>query len=297
VLLLSLWGASVVAFGQDLNCTVDVLTGNIQQTNKQIFEDLKNSITQFMNNKKWMVDKVEPNEKIDCNLVIEITDFSVDKFKANFNIQSSRTAYNTSYNSMVFTYLDNDVQFEYAQFQAIDFQEGNFSSNLPSVLAFYANIIVGMDFDTYGLQSGETYFKKALNIRDVAMNTGQGWNSTNGNGNRNRYFLVDNLLDSRFKPLRVAYYRYHFKGLDAMTSDMDAAREEIYQSLKELKQLHSVLPNALLLRLFFNAKSDELIQIYSKAGPSQKNRVVELLSSMDPANRGKYEEGILKAKD
>ncbi len=284
-----------LAYAQDLNCTVDVITNSIQSTNKQIFEDLKNSVTQFMNNRKWIPEEVRANEKIDCNLVIEVLDFSVTSFKANFNIQSSRTVYNSTYNTKILSYVDNSVVFEYAQYQSLEFQESSFTNNLTSVLAFYAYIVVGLDFDTYQLKGGDPYFRKAQAIRDAAMNSADGWNSTYGNGSRNRYFLIDNLLDSRFANLRSAMYRYHIKGLDVMTKDMDAARKEVYESLKDLKIVYDALPNAFFLKLFFNAKTDEVIQIFSRANPTLKNKVVELLSRMDPSNRSRYEDGILKA--
>jgi hypothetical protein len=302
-LLLGLSLILCISFGtnaQDLNCTVDVITNQVQVTNKQIFEDLKNSIIQFMNNRKWITGDVAPNEKIDCNLVFEITNFKIDQFQANINIQSSRTVYNSSYNTQVFTYVDNQVDFQYAQFQSLEYQENSYTNNLTSVLAFYANIIIGLDFDTYQLNGGDPYFRKALNIRDVAnIGTGQsgGWQSAAGNGSRNKYFLIDNLLDPRFKPLRTALYQYHIKGLDVMSTDMEVGRGEIYQSVKNLKQVFDALPNAFMLKLFFNAKTDELIQVFSQATPTQKNKVVELLAKMDPSNRSRYEDGILKVRN
>ncbi len=293
-------GISVHTSAQDLNCTVDVITNQVQVTNKQIFDDLKNSIIQFMNNRKWVDGEVAPNEKIDCNIIFEITNFKIDQFQANINIQSSRTVYNSSYNTTVFTYVDNQVDFQYAQFQSLEYQENSYTNNLTSVLAFYANIIIGLDFDTYQLNGGDPYFRKALNIRDVAnIGTGQsgGWQSAAGNGSRNRYFLIDNLLDPRFKPLRTALYQYHIKGLDVMSTDIDGGRGEIYQSVKNLKQVFDALPNAFMLKLFFNAKTEELIQVFSQATPTQKNKVVELLAKMDPSNRSRYEDGILKARN
>jgi hypothetical protein len=285
---------------QDLNCTIDVITNQIQATNKQIFDDLKNSIVQFMNNRKWVSGEVSPNEKINCNIVFEITKFDIDFFEANVNIQSSRTVYNSAYNTKVFSYLDNGVSFKYAQFQALEYQENSFTNNLTSLLAFYANIIIGLDFDTYQLYGGDPYFSKALNIRDVAnagTQQGGGWHSGAGNGSRNKYFLIDNLLDPRFKPLRSAMYRYHIKGLDVMHEDLESGRSEVYESVKDLNKVFQALPNAYMLKLFFSAKSDELVQIFSKANPSQKTKIVELLGKMDPSNRGRYEEGILKARN
>ncbi|MBI1307643.1 MAG: DUF4835 family protein [Bacteroidetes bacterium] len=284
---------------QDLNCMVDIVHPQVQTTSAQIFDDLKNAVTQFMNNRKWITGQVDVNEKIECNLVIDITKFEVDVITANFNFQSSRTVYNTTYNTRVLSYVDNQVVFTYARFQNLEYQDNSYTSNLTSVLAFYAYMIIGLDFDTYQLNGGDPYFKKALNVRDLAMNAPNsppGWASNDGNGSKNKYFLIDNMLDQRFKPLRAAMYRYHIKGLDVMTSNMEEGREEIYLSLKDLKIVRDALPNALFLKLFFNAKSDELIQIFSQATPSQKVKVVELLSTMDPANRSRYEDGIMKAK-
>ena len=288
------------ACAQDLNCTVNVVTNSIQATNKAVFLDMESAVTQFMNNRKWIQAEVQPNEKIDCNIVIEVMDFESDNIKANFNIQSSRTVYNSTYNTKVLSYVDNSVRFKYAQYQNLEFTESSYTSNLTSVLAFYAYIIIGLDFDTYALNGGDPYFRKAMNIRDLAMNAPvppDGWAAADGGGSRNKYFLIDNLMDTRFKTLRAALYRYHLKGLDIMTKDMDVARDEILTSLKDLKVVYDALPNAFFLKLFFNAKMDELIQIYSKANPSQKTKVVELLARMDPANRSKYEEGILRPKN
>jgi hypothetical protein len=280
---------------QDLNCTVDVITTRIQASNKQIFEDFKNTVTQFVNNKKWIAEDVNPNEKIDCAFVFEFREFNIDQFEATLNIQSSRTIYGTNYNSKIFNYVDNDCKFQYAQFQQMEFQENSYTSNITSILGFYINIIIGLDFDTYKLYGGTSYFKKAQAVRDAAMNSASGWQSNDGAGNRNRYFLIDNLLDSRFSPFRDALYRYHMKGLDKMTSDIDKGREEVYTSLQDLKKVYDAMPNAFILRIWFNAKSDEIIEIFKQGSPTQKNKAVDLLKKMDPANRSRYEDGILKS--
>lgn len=280
---------------QDLNCTVDVITTRIQATNKQIFDDFKNSVTQFLNNRKWIEGEVAANEKIDCSFVFEFTSYNIDQFKATLNIQSSRTVFGTNYNTKILNHVDNSCDFQYAQFQQLEFQDNSFTSNLTSILGFYVNIIIGLDFDSYKLYGGTQYFQKAQAIRDAAMNSGSGWQSNDGNGSRNRYFLIDNILDDRFRSIRDAYYRYHMKGLDVMTKDPDKAREEIYTSLNDVKKVHDQLPNAFILRVWFNSKSDELIQVFKRGTPTQKSKSVELLKKMDPANRSRYEEGILKS--
>ncbi len=295
ILFLSLICLVNISLAQDLNCTVEVITSRVQATNKQIFEDFKNSVTQFMNNRKWLSQEVRPNEKINCNLVFEFTKFSIDQFSATLSIQSSRTVYGTNYNSQIFNYVDKNCDFQYAQFQQLEFQDNSYTSNLTSLLGFYANLIIGLDFDSYTLYGGNPYFKKAQGIRDAAMSRASGWESNDGNGSRNRYFLIDNVMDDRFRPLRDAYYRYHMKGMDVMSKDASSGRAEVYRSLNDLKKVYDAMPNAFILRIWFNAKTDELIQIFKQGTPTQKNKSVELLRKMDPANGSRYEEGILKS--
>ncbi len=285
---------SAVGMAQDLNCTVEVITRRVTTTNKQIFEDFKNSVTQFINNRKWITEEVRSNEKIDCAFIFDFSTFEIDKFSCQLSVQSSRTIYGTNYNTKILNYVDNNCNFQYAQFQQLEFQENAYTGNLTSIIGFYVNMIIGMDFDSYSLYGGNPYFKKAQAIRDAAMNSGSGWQANDGNGSRNRYFLIDNMLDDRFRPLRDAMYRYHMKGLDVMRKDMDEGREGVYNSLKDLKKVYDAMPNAFILRIWFNAKADELIQVFKRANPTQKNKSVELLQKMDPANRSRYEEGILK---
>lgn len=284
----------IMGKAQELNCTVDVLTNNIQITNKEIFEDLKKNVFEFLNNRKWTSDKVAYNEKINCNFVIDVTKYNIDQFQATFTIQSTRTAFGTTYNTRLFNHIERDVIFQYAQFQQLDFQENQHTNNLTSVLAFYAYVILGLDYDTYSLKGGTPYFQKALQIRSAAIND-QGWGPNDGNGSRNRYYLIDNIMDDRFQAMRVAMYQYHMKGLDVMVTDVDKGREAIYESLKKVQQVHNILPNAFILRIFFTAKKEELAKVFSKASPSQKTKVIDMLSKMDPANRSYYESEIKKS--
>lgn len=284
---------STMAGAQDLNCIVEILTSQVQITNKQIFEDMKVSMTQFMNNRKWVNEDIQPNEKIDCVFQFNITMADVDNFKATLTIQSTRPVYNSSYNTPLFRYIDKEVEFTYVQFQNLEFQENTFSSNLTSVLGFYAYLIIGLDYDSYGLKGGDDYLKKAQQIRQAAQNM-PGWNPNDGNGVQNRYYLIENMLDPRFQDLRVASYIYHIKGMDVMHESPEKGRAQVYESLKNIKNVYDQLPNSFVLRLFFNAKRDELIGIFSDGTPTEKNRAVELLGKMDIANKSKYEDGIMK---
>lgn len=277
------------AQAQDLKCNVQVRTDNIQATNKDVFVEIQTAIAQFMNQRKWISDKVLSHEKINCNMVLNITRYNIDEFSATVNISSSRPVFGTSYNTPMFNYFDQDFHFKYTPFQTLDYQEDANVNSLTTLLAFYANIIIGIDFDSFHPEGGNPYFNKALQIRNMAQNT-DGWNPGDGKGNRNKYYIIDNLLDPRFKPLRSVYYQYHMKGLDIMKDNNEEARKIIYAALENMQPVYQQLPNSVMLKVFFNTKKDEMINIFKQADPGMKNRVVELLGKMDPANRSDYEQ-------
>jgi hypothetical protein len=279
---------SFVGFSQDLLCNVQVRTDNIQATNKEIFTELETAITQFMNNRKWISDKILPQEKINCSFIINITKFEIDQFTANVSITSSRPVYGTTYNTPMFNHFDQEFYFQYAQFQNLEYQENANINSLTTLLAFYANIIIGIDFDSFYPDGGTKYFNKALQIRNVAQNT-PGWNPSDGRGNRNKFYIIDNLLDERFKPVRNAYYQYHMKGMDEFKDNPAEARKEIFASLEGIRTIQQQLPNSVIFKIFFNTKRQELINIFQQAEPGIKNRSIELLSQLDPSNASNYE--------
>jgi hypothetical protein len=275
-------------FAQDLQCNVQVNSENIQASNKAIFDDLQNAITQFMNQRKWISDKVQPQEKINCNLILNIKDFSIDQFTAEVSITSSRPVFGTTYNTPLFNHLDQEWSFQYVQFQSLEYQENANIMALTTLLAFYANVIIGVDFDSYAPDGGAIFYNKALQIRNVAQNTA-GWGPSDGRGNRNKYYIIDQLLDDRYKPFRTALYQYHRNGMDVFKDDNDAARKQIYEALEKIRSVQERLPNSVIFKIFFNAKREELINIFSKAEPGLKNRAIELLGKLDPSNVSNYE--------
>jgi hypothetical protein len=275
-------------FAQDLQCNVQVNSENIQASNKAIFDDLQNAITQFMNQRKWISDKVQPQEKINCNLILNIKDFSIDQFTAEVSITSSRPVFGTTYNTPLFNHLDQEWSFQYVQFQSLEYQENANIMALTTLLAFYANVIIGVDFDSYAPDGGTIFYNKALQIRNVAQNTA-GWGPSDGRGNRNKYYIIDQLLDDRYKPFRTALYQYHRNGMDVFKDDNDAARKQIYEALEKIRSVQERLPNSVIFKIFFNAKREELINIFSKAEPGLKNRAIELLGKLDPSNVSNYE--------
>lgn len=279
---------SVLSNAQELNCKVKVVSPSIQRTDKQIFQSLQNSVFQFMNNRKWTNKKLKNHERIDCNFIIEITEFSgTDVFKASVQIQTTRPVYGSTYNSILFNYKDISWAFKYQEFQPIEFNQNGSNDQLPSLLAYYANIILGLDFDSYSKKGGTKYFNQAQTI--LNNNQGKlGWNRSDGKGSRNKFYLIQNILNDRFKKLRNLYYTYHRKGLDKMYKDQVKARKKITESIETLQELARSLPNSSFLKMFFTSKSDELVQIYKGSTAAEKNKMVTLLSKLDPANAGKY---------
>lgn len=274
---------------QELNCTVSVISPQVQNTEKRIFETLQKDIREFMNSRSWTSDVFALEERIECSILITVSErISADRYKATIQVQSSRPAFMTSYNSVMMNVNDQDFVFQYAENQALIFQENQHSSNLTSVLAFYAYMIIGYDYDSFSLKGGEPYFQKALQIVNNAQNEPEkGWKAFEGS--RNRYWLIENMLNARLDQFRTVVYKYHREGLDLMQSDIQTGRKTITELIPILKQLRLDQPNSYLLTSFFTAKTDELINIFKEAFPDVKSRVANDLMQMDPANANKYQ--------
>ncbi len=275
---------------QDLNCKVQIITQQLATTDKSIFIEMEKSIFEFINNTKWTTDIIQINERIECNLIINVKEqLGIDEFKATAQIQSNRPVFNTSYNSTMFNYMDEDWTFKYIINQPLEFNENDARSNLTSLIAYYVYIIVGLDYDSYSLFGGTTYFQKARQIVNNAQTQpGKGWKAFDGT--RNRFILVDNLLDNNFKPVRETIYKYHRLGLDVMSQNIDNGRDEIKELLPKLLKLAKDRPNSMILNIFFSAKSDELVNIFSRALPSDKQAIIQTLSEIDPGNSNKYQQ-------
>jgi len=280
---------------QELNCIVQVNSDQIQTSDKKIFETLQTAIFEFMNNRRWTNDQFLNQERIECSVLINITErTSSDQFKATIQIQSRRPVYKASYNTPVFNFLDNDFEFKYIEYQPLEFNETQFTTNLTSVLAYYAYVVIGLDYDTFSPEGGSPYFQKAqLVVNNAQSSSEKGWKAYENV--RNRYWITENLLNPSFKPLRAAYYKYHRQGFDLMTENKDNARFAITESIEMLRKVQADKPGSVLMQLFFVAKAEEIVNVYSQAFPDEKNKVVNTLNQIDPANAQKYEE-IIKSK-
>jgi len=273
---------------QELNCQVQVNSQQVQQSDRRIFETLQKAIFEFINTTMWTNDQYQLTERIECSMFINITErISADEFKATIQVQSRRPVYKTSYNSTLLNTNDADLQFKYIEFQPLQFSEATMLSNLTSVLAFYAYMIIAIDYESFSPNGGEIYFQKAMAIVNNSQGAVEkGWKQFESTSNR--YWFIENFLNPRFKLMRDSYYKYHRLGMDVMTADMESGRLAITECLDNIKKVRQDQQNAYLLRLWFNAKADELVSIYSSAFPDVKAKAVAILSEVDPGNVTKY---------
>ncbi|MCK9481913.1 MAG: DUF4835 family protein [Bacteroidia bacterium] len=290
IVLLTALSLSFALHAQDMNFNVNVISNQVQLSDKSIFTSLQNSVIQFMNGRKWSKDRFLQQERIMVNMIIEVTayDPSSNAIMANFQFQSLRPVYKSGYTTMMTNFREEGISFEYQAFQSMDFQENNNVYNLTGVLAFYAYVIMGIDYDSYGELAGTQYYQQAKSILDASQNF-QGWRPNDGQRDKNRFYLLDNLLSDRFKPLRSTIYQYHRKGLDIMYKDVVEGRKVIEESLKNIQELCRTQPNSMMVRNFFLVKHNEIIEIYKEATVAEKNRIIEMLKKMDVANAGEYD--------
>lgn len=275
---------------QELKCTVQIETQQIQSSDKQIFKTLKTAIEEFMNNRKWSNDAIKNNERIECTIVLTIGDWDqIDRISASAIIQSSRPVYGTTYHSPLMNFQDKNWEFRYLEHQPLEYIETEFGSNLTSLLAFYAYIIIGLDYDSFSPEGGTKFLQKAQTVVDNAQNVDvKGWKPYESY--ENKYWIIENLLNPDFKSLRTLMYNYHRKGFDDFgEKDMQGGRKIIKEGLLKLKQVKVKYPNAFIMTLFFNAKAEELTDLFLKSNPQERMEIANLLDELDPANLMKYQ--------
>ncbi len=291
-LLLLILLLSVNLQSQELRCNVQVVSQQIQGTNKQVFQTLQNAIYEFMNNRVWTDHVYTMEERIECNLMFNITEqLSADDFKGILTIQVSRPVFNTNYNTTTLNFMDNDIRFRYVEFAPLEFDLNSHLSNLTSILAYYAYYILGLDYDTFSLLGGSSYFSNAERIVLNAQNAAEsGWKPMDNIAHKNRYWLVKDMIDTDYEKLREFNYRYHRLGLDVMDEKVAEGRAEITNSLELLQQVYRKKPDPYmyLLRLVFDAKVDEIVNVYTESFPEERNRAHTILTEVDKPNATKY---------
>lgn len=275
---------------QEFICQVQVNAPQVEGSEKKVFQTLQQSIYEFINNRKWTNYVYRPEERIECSMMITISDrLSSDQFKGKINIILQRPVYKTSYNTTLLNYLDKDFDFRYVEFEPLDYNDDAFTSNLTSVLAYYVYILLAVDADSYSKFGGTPYYEKARAVVNSAQNAPErGWKAFESM--KNRYWLVENMLNSAYSPLREGIYQYHRLGLDIMTDNLDLGRSAINDCLENFQRAGREKPGLFTLQLMMDAKRDEIVNVYSQASPMDKTKAVNILKELDPANSSKYQQ-------
>ncbi len=273
---------------QDLNCDVAINADQIQTSDRRVFQDMETAIENFMNGRDWTSDEFQPVERIKCSFSINLTEMpSIGSFKATVQIRSSRPVYNTTYESILFNFADRDWAFEYIESMPLEFNDNSYTSNLTSMLAFYAYVILGLDYDSFGELAGTPYFQKAQVVVENAAQSGfPGWSGLEST--RNRYALIQELLNPRVEEFRKALYRYHRLGLDVFEKDPQTCRQHTLELLETVQALKAYNPSSIVLIAFFDAKNDELINIFTDASLAEKRKAYNLLVELNPNKSDLY---------
>ena len=274
---------------QELNCTVEVNSDQIQGTNKSVFETLKSSIAEYFNTTKWTNAQFAANEKIECRFFLTVKEYADDKIKGDIQVQLSRPVYNSTYTTTLMNFKDTKVEFEYKEGDPIVFSENNSNdSNLTSLLNFYAYLFLALDFDSFSPLGGQTYYDKAATVVQTAQSRGEiGWRAFEDN--KNRSAVLSSFTDNNTAGIRQMIYDYHRKGLDEMVTSPDKGRAAIHEAIKYMDKIYSVAPMSVALSMFRDAKLDELVNIYSKAPQSQRDEAYEMLNRLYPTERDRLE--------
>ena len=297
-LLFTCLALSMISTGQELQARVNIIANKVSsQVDRKIFQTLQGGLTNFINSQKWTSDVFGPSEKLQCSFLISIDqDLGNNVYKGKLTVQAARPVFNTSYDSPLINFQDDNVVFKYVEFQPIEFNENRVQgndplvANLTAVIAFYINIILGLDYDSYALRGGDLYFQRAWNIvnnapgsRDIA-----GWKSFDGL--RNRYWLAENMNNNRFTLVHDAVYAYYRTGLDLFFENEEAGRGGMLNALNYLNTVNTENLNSMIIPFFFQGKANELVKVFSKGSPEQRSRARELLTKMDITNISLYKE-------
>jgi Flp pilus assembly protein TadG len=286
--------SAYISQAQELFASVTVNSQQISGSDKTIFEDMQTAIREFVNNRKWTNYTYKPEEKIECNFFINITERTTDvDYKATIQVQSRRPVYNTSFYTPMLNLIDKDFSFKYIQNQALEYDDNNLYSNLTAVVAYYAYMIIGVDFDSFTLNGGSEFYQKAQNLVTLAQNSAdRGWKSFESK--KNRYWLVENLLNNSYgSGFRECLYYYHFKGMDNFKEDMNMGRLAVITALEKMQNSVNQSPGLYFPTVFMDTKRDEIINIFGPAPAVDKPRVVNILKIIDPSHSNDYNTRIL----
>ncbi|MBN2236606.1 MAG: DUF4835 family protein [Bacteroidales bacterium] len=285
---------TTLGFSQELNCQVQVTSRQVQGTDRTAYEALQTALYEFVNANKWTPYSYKLEERVEATILLTINEqISSEKYKGQLNLVLKRPVYKTNYSSTLFNYIDKDVEFTYVENEPLEFSEGSFSNNLTAVIAYYINIFLGFDADSFSLLGGTPYFQRAQAIVQSAQGAAEpGWKSFENQ--KNRYWLSENLLNPIYRGVRESNYTYHLKGMDKMYDNAETGRSAIVESIKQLGQANQQKPGSFLIQLVLEAKRDEIIQVFTEGSPQSKTEVSNILQEMDPANGSRYQRIIAR---
>jgi hypothetical protein len=276
--------------GQEFLCKIQILTPKIQGVDQSVFDAMKNSIYEFMNNRNWSDLNLKINERIECTMVFTINQATQggDQFSGTLNIVSQRPIFGTSYMSLLTNMVDDNISFTYIPFQPMDFSDNSFNNNLTSILAFYAYLMLGIELDTFAKYEGTPFYQKAQAVANTAQSSNvPGWKAFESQ--KNRALLVENLLNQTFQAQRDFFYDYHRLGLDVMSKDTEGGRKTITNSLNYLKEIYGLNTSLYSYQVILEAKRQEIIDIFSEATPAEKMQMINIMKEIDPPNGNRYE--------
>ncbi|HSO85748.1 MAG TPA: DUF4835 family protein [Draconibacterium sp.] len=288
LIILSLLLFAANGSAQELRCNITVSAQRIQGANQNLFRTMQSDIYEFMNNRKWTDHVYGYDEKLRCNIMILLEEqISADEFRGSIQVQLIRPVFDSSYETTILNIKDNDFRCRYVEFQPLEFNETSNRDNLTNILAFYAYVILGFNYDTFSPEGGTPYFEKAQSIVNNSQNLPvKGWKSFESE--RNRYWLMENIMNKSYSSFRKCMYNYHRNGLDLMSQRVEEGRANIANSLRDLQTVFRKRPSTYILQMFFDSKVDELINIFSKSFPDERTRVLTILNEIDPSNGSKY---------
>tara|TARA_B100000927_G_scaffold99313_1_gene80303 strand:+ start:354 stop:1262 length:909 start_codon:yes stop_codon:yes gene_type:complete len=291
LLIVTFWFSNL-SISQIFNCEVQVIAPTLQNNpaNEEIFSSLKNAMIEYINfGYNWTNDKFEQHEQIDVSFLLTLNSKSGNDFSGKLQITSQRPVFNSDYKSLLMSYIDKNVTFKYIRNSPIQYFEGQHVDNLADILAYYIYMILGYDYDSFSLEGGTPYFNKADQILSICQSASEpGWKAPDGDGSNNRFWLIQNALQPQFTSLRKTFYNYHISGLDQCYINRDTCIKEITSSINDLLEIHKSRPSSLNMQLFFNAKYEELIKIYLPTSPSERNKIYNLVSQLDPSRIKAY---------
>lgn len=276
------------SYSQELNATVIINSDKVQSSNKQVYQTLQKALTEFINDKQWTNRNFKQQERINCAFNIIINEQNGSNFSATLQVQSTRPVYNSTYATPVLNINDTNFNFRYNEFDPLIYNPTIYESNLISTIAFYVYTILGVDADTFALKGGENYLKQAENIMLLAQSNGEsGWQ--NQVGKQNRFALIDNLLSSKFSALRSIYYNYHRNGFDNFADNKNSAKEAIEKSVLDLDKLHNITIGNYMIRVFLDAKGDEIVNVFSDGVASRnQSQMITVLNKIAPTYKDKW---------